>query len=74
MVSMKIGIEGMSCGHCVGAVRKALTEVDGVIVEQVAVGSATVTYDPAKTSLDAVSKAVEKAGYAVIAESTNTRS
>lgn len=42
-------------------------------MEQVAVGSATVTYDPAKTSVDAVSKAVEKAGYAVIGESTNSR-
>ena len=74
MVSMKIGIEGMSCGRCTSAVRKALGEVDGVIVEEVAVGSATVTYDPAKTSVDAVSKAVEKAGYAVVGESTNTRS
>ena len=73
MVSMKIEIEGMSCGHCVGAVRKALGQVDGVIVEEVAVGSATVTYDPGKTSVDAVSKAVEKAGYAVVGESTSTR-
>jgi copper chaperone len=74
MVSMKIEIEGMSCGHCVGAVRKALGQVDGVIVEEVTVGSATVTYDAEKTSVDAVSKAVEKAGYAVVGESTNTRS
>ena len=73
MVSLKIEIEGMSCGHCVGAVQRALGEVDGVIVEEVAVGSATVTYDPAKTSVDAVSKAVEKAGYAVVGESTSTR-
>ena len=73
MVSMKIEIEGMSCGHCVGAVQRALGEVDGVIVEEVTVGSATVTYDPAKTSVDAVSKAVEKAGYAVVGESTSTR-
>ena len=73
MVSMKIEIEGMSCGHCVGAVQRALGEVDGVIVEEVSVGSATVTYDPAKTSVDAVSKAVEKAGYAVVGESTSTR-
>ena len=73
MVSLKIEIEGMSCGHCVGAVQRALGEVDGVIVEEVTVGSATVTYDPAKTSVDAVSKAVEKAGYAVVGESTSTR-
>ena len=73
MVSMQIGIEGMSCGHCVGAVRKALAEVDGMIVEEVDVGSATVTYDPERTSVHAVSKAVEMAGYAVVGESTNNQ-
>jgi copper chaperone len=70
MVSMRIGVEGMSCGHCVGAVRKALGSVDGVTVDQVEVGSATVTYDPAKTSLDSIAAAVEDAGYSVTGEHT----
>ena len=28
---MKLKIEGMSCEHCVAAVREALTDVDGVV-------------------------------------------
>jgi copper chaperone len=74
MASMKIGVEGMSCGHCVGAVRKALGSVDGVTVEQVEVGSATVTFDPAKTSFDEITGAVEDAGYSVTGETSNRQS
>jgi copper chaperone len=70
MVSVSIRVEGMSCGHCVGAVRKALTSVDGVAVERVDVGSATVTYDPANTSFDAITDAVEHAGYSVTGETS----
>lgn len=60
-----LNILGMSCGHCVGAVTKALQAIDGVEVEQVAVGSATVAYDPSRTSTDQLAAAVEDAGYEV---------
>lgn len=58
-----IVIQGMSCGHCVHAVSNALKRLDGVDVKDVQVGSATVEYDPAVTSLETVNAAIEDAGY-----------
>ncbi len=66
MERMSLKIDGMSCGHCVGAVTKALKSVDGVTVENVAVGSATIAYDPTATSPSAVASAVAKAGYTAV--------
>jgi copper chaperone len=63
MERLKMDIEGMSCGHCVHAVTKALKELDGVAVENVSVGSATVSYDPGVTSVEQITRAVEDAGY-----------
>jgi copper chaperone len=62
-VALKIG--GMSCGHCVKAVRGALTAVAGVELERVEVGSARVRFDPARTDADRIRMAVEMAGYPV---------
>jgi copper chaperone len=59
-------IEGMSCGHCVMAVRRALQAIDGVEVEEVKVGSATVAYDPATTSAEQLAGAVQDEGYEVV--------
>lgn len=56
-------IDGMSCMHCVAAVKQALQGVDGVTVENVAVGSATVSYDPAVVSPAKLAEAIEDAGY-----------
>jgi copper chaperone CopZ len=58
-------IDGMSCSHCVGMVKKALEEVDGVQVEQVQVGAATVSYDPTATSDGEIARAIEGQGYTV---------
>ena len=63
MERLVMGIQGMSCGGCVGAVRRALTAVDGASVEKVTVGSAEIAYDSAKTSEEALLAAVESAGY-----------
>ena len=65
MDRVKLTITGMSCGHCVSAVDKALKRMDGVQVEQVAIGSATVSYDPATTSTDKIAKVIEDEGYTV---------
>jgi copper chaperone CopZ len=56
-------IGGMSCGHCVTSVKKSLQEIEGVTVENVAVGTATVAYDPAVASHEKIAKAVSDAGY-----------
>jgi copper ion binding protein len=63
MERLELHIDGMSCDHCVRAVRNALQEVNGVTVEQVKVGSATVTYDPARATRQEIVEAVNDEGY-----------
>lgn len=63
MEKAKLKVAGMSCGHCVKAVQQALAGVDGATLEQVAIGSATVTFDPARTNIGALIDAVSDAGY-----------
>jgi copper chaperone len=65
MVGMTMKIDGMSCGHCASQVKNALEALDGVNVQQVTVGSATLTHDPAATSESRIREAVEAAGYRV---------
>lgn len=67
MQTLTFEINGMSCGHCVKAVEKALASVDGVITQTVAIGSATVSLDPARTSAQLVTDAITDAGYQVTA-------
>lgn len=67
MVKLAMAIRGMSCGHCVQGVTKALESLDGVKVEQVRIGSAVVQYDPAKVTPDAMREAVADEGYEVTA-------
>ena len=61
--TIDLAITGMSCGHCVAAVREALGELPGVTVRQVAVGSAAVTVDPATTPPSTLIDALRDAGY-----------
>ncbi len=65
MATMRLEISGMSCGHCVSAVRTALAALPGVRVERVEVGLAQVSYEPAEIRPEAMAEAVEEAGYAV---------
>ena len=63
METLNLTIGGMSCGHCVKAVDKALKAVPGVQVGEVKVGGASVQYDPAQTTPSAIAGAVTEAGY-----------
>ena len=67
MDRMTMKIDGMTCGHCVGAVTRALRSVDGVEVEQVSIGEATVKYDPSATNETVIAEAVADEGYQVVA-------
>lgn len=58
-----IKISGMSCNHCVMAVRKALGRMAGVKVNDVTVGTASVEFDPGATSLEAIRKVIADEGY-----------
>ncbi len=63
MADLSLEIHGMSCSHCLNAVRKALDVLPGVQVREVRIGSAKLAYDPAAQSPDAIAKAVTDAGY-----------
>lgn len=63
MEQTTIAVQGMSCGHCVAAVKGALARLDGVEVRDVKIGSATVAYDPAKVSTDQIAGAIAEEGY-----------
>ncbi|HEU4523582.1 MAG TPA: cation transporter [Gemmatimonadales bacterium] len=56
-------IEGMSCGHCLNAVNRALTAVPGVRIDAVRIGRADVSYDEATTTPSDLENAVAEAGY-----------
>src|SRR5215217_2232512 len=65
-VGTTLDIEGMTCASCVGRVQKALSRVDGVVEASVNLANetATVVYDPGLITLDQLTGAVDKAGYA----------
>lgn len=63
MEQLQLEITGMSCGHCVASVRRALGHLDGIEVRDVTVGSALVAYDPARAHAEAIADAVRDEGY-----------
>jgi copper chaperone len=63
METVTLKVDGMTCGHCVHSVKQALTSMEGVSLEQLAIGSAKVSFDPARTNLAALIDAIADAGY-----------
>jgi copper chaperone CopZ len=63
MEHLTLKIDGMSCGHCVARVEKALKKLDGVYVNRVEIGFAGIIYDPAKTPFARIREAIDDAGY-----------
>lgn len=66
-----LSVLGMSCGSCVRHIRKALDELGGVEAAHVhlAAREVTVSFDPQKTGVDAIVRAIRKSGYAAEAPS-----
>ncbi len=64
---VSLPVTGMTCASCVRRIEKALSKVDGVTEASVnlATEKAKVVYDPQTTTLEAMKKAVERAGYGV---------
>lgn len=63
MEHVTLTIEGMTCEHCVRAVRGRLEHTPGVKVDSVDVGSATIEFDSGKISLDEIEMAIADEGY-----------
>jgi mercuric ion binding protein len=63
--TVTLSVPGMTCAACPITVKKALTKVDGV--EKVEVSyeklAAVVTFDDTRTTVEALTKATENAGY-----------
>lgn len=60
-----LAVSGMTCGGCVATVKTALSKTPGVTAVEVSLEPprASVTYDPSKTNVRALVKALEDAGY-----------
>jgi copper chaperone CopZ len=63
MDRMTLTIEGMTCEHCVRAVKGALEKMPAVEVETVEIGSATVRYDPDRVDEEQMADAIADEGY-----------
>ena len=63
MTQKKLDVSGMTCGHCVGAVRDALGRLPGVKVESVSIGAVSVAFDETKTTVGDLVDAIADAGY-----------
>ena len=63
--TVTLGVEHMTCSLCPYTVNKALSAVPGVREAKVDFGSktATVTYDPTRTNVKALTEATANAGY-----------
>jgi len=65
-VQETLSVRGMHCEHCVEAVQDALSALDGVTVEAVAVGSATISRDES-VPREQLAAALDDAGYELAA-------
>jgi copper chaperone len=63
MSRITVSIDGMSCSHCLTAVRRAVEGLDGAELEELKLGSAKVRYSPEKLSAERILEAIGDAGY-----------
>ena len=66
--TVTIGVEGMSCEHCVRAVKDALEAQKGVKAAEVSLEgkSAQVVYEDALVGLEDLKVAIQEEGYQVL--------
>ena len=69
MAEFQLKIDGMHCGGCVRRVSQALSAVEGVVVDEVKVGSARLHSESEPAPVEAAIAALAQAGYAVRVES-----
>ena len=69
MISATFAVPDMSCGHCKAAVEGELNGLSGVESSKADVekGIVAVRYDEGKVSNEQLIKAIEEAGYTVVA-------
>ena len=69
METVTLNVKGMTCGHCVMAVKKSLEAVEGVLSAEVTLAPprALVTYDPSRASIERLTNATGNEGYPSVA-------
>jgi copper chaperone len=69
MESIRMNVQGMTCGGCVASVTRVLQAVPGVsdVAVTLQPGVASVTFDPERTQPPALRAAIEDAGFDVVA-------
>lgn len=66
MKETQLTIDGMTCSHCVMSVKKELSKVEGLQVEDVKIGTAQVRIDESKVTRERLTAAVSDAGYRLL--------
>jgi len=68
MKKIILNVEGMSCSHCVNAIKKSVGELDGVsnVDIDLAAKSVKVEFDSNKVSEENIKLAIEDQGYDVV--------
>ncbi|MEO5567589.1 MAG: cation transporter [Gemmatimonadaceae bacterium] len=65
MKDLHIEIVGMTCEHCVRAVKNRLSSTVGITVNDVQLGSVDLLLDESKASMNDVEDAISDEGYTV---------
>lgn len=65
MEKVQLNVKGMSCGHCVSSVEKALDGVGVMGSVDLSSGKVTFEFDANKVSLETIKEAIEEQGYDV---------
>lgn len=64
---IKLNVEGMSCSHCVNAVKKAVSSLVGIHKVEISLDEKTVSveFDPGRASMEQIREAIDAQGYEV---------
>ncbi|BCG56934.1 copper ion binding protein [Paenibacillus sp. URB8-2] len=66
MANVVLNVEGMSCGHCVSSVEKAVGNLGASAKADLASKTVAIDFDESRLSLDAIKEAIEDQGYDVV--------
>lgn len=68
MAMAVIKVDGMSCDHCVKAVKESVGALPGVscVSVELSAGSVTVEYEPAHATIEGINAEIEAQGFAVV--------
>lgn len=65
METLNLKINGMGSAHCVSVVKNIIVKQEGVAIEHIELGQATVSYNPEQVKPESIIQEIEKMGYKV---------